>query len=186
MPTFALLAEKAAGGDRDALERVWANLAPHAWKQLRKKHGAEMADELLNDVFLKVFKNGIPNLDKFKEFEYAKSYVFRACESVFYSRARKFSNAREIASSTELVFESASGVMAEDEILAEVTLRQFRSKLDGSLLATYDAWRAALKQTTSLHESYEEVASEMGLPVTTVKKRCLGIRARLTALYSMT
>ncbi len=186
MAPFAMLADKAARGDREAMERMWANLAPHAWKHLRKKHGADMADELLNEVFIKVFKNGVPNLDKFVDFEYAKGYIYKACDSVFYSRARKFCNAREIPSSTELTFESASGTMAEDDILADVALTHFRSKLDGNLLATYDAWRAALKQTTSLHDSYAEVAAEMGLPITTVKKRCLGLRAKLTTLYSAT
>ena len=62
---------------------------------------------------------------------------------------------------------------------------QPQTSLDGNLLATYDAWRTALKQTTCLHDSYVEVANEMGLPVTTVKKRCLGLRAKLTAIYSM-
>lgn len=183
--SFGHLAEKAAKGDQDALERLWANLAPHAWKHMRNKHGADMADELLNEVFIKVFKNGIPNLDKFAEFEYAKSYIFKACDSVFCSRARKFSYSHELASSTETIFESASGTIAEDAILADVALGHFRTKLDGNLLATYDAWRTALKQTTCLHDSYVEVANEMGLPVTTVKKRCLGLRAKLTAIYSM-
>ena len=183
---FSVLADKAAAGDMSALERLWANLAPHAWKLLRNKHGAEMADELLNEVFIKIFKNGVPNLEKFREFEYAKSYVYRTCESVFCSRARKFSYSREIASSTDVAFETASTSLAEDDILAEVVLNNFRSKLDGNALATYDAWRTALKQTSTLHDSYAEAALELGLPITTVKKRCLGLRARLTALHSAT
>lgn len=143
-----------------------------------------MADELLNDVFMKVFKKGIPNLDKFTNFEYAKSYVFRACESAFVSRARKLSNANEIPSSDEPLFENAADAGTEDDVLSQVALGHFRNKLSGSSLQTFDAWMAALKQSRSLQDSYAEAAEIMGLPVTTVKKRCVGLRARLTALYS--
>lgn len=182
--TFSMLSDKAAAGDRSALERLWANLAPHAWKQLYARHGVEMADELLNEVFLKVFRKGIPNPDRFREFEYAKSYVFCACESVFISRARKFCNAKEAPASTEAAFESASGHVDEDRVLSDIALAHFRIRLNGPMLETFDAWRCALKETSNLSDSYQEVAGRMGLPVTTVKKRCLTLRERLATLYS--
>jgi DNA-directed RNA polymerase specialized sigma24 family protein len=182
--TFALLADKAASGDRAALERLWNNLAPHAWKQLYARHGAEMADELINEVFLKVFKKGVPNPERFREFEYAKSYTFCACESVFISRARKFCNAKEAPSSTESAFESVSAQVDEDRVLSEIALNHFRMRLNGPLLETFDAWRSALKETSNLSDSYLEVAGTLGLPVTTIKKRCLNLRGRLASLYS--
>ncbi|MGK6350977.1 RNA polymerase sigma factor [Parapedobacter sp. DT-150] len=147
-------------GDSQAFQRIYDKYKnPLGRSLLRLLKSETLAEELLQDLFLKIWEHRA-SIDHTKSF---KSYLYRVAENMVYDLFRKAAKEKEVlqtivAANTELYTH-----------VEEALLKKEDSAFLEHLLAQLPSQRKKIFLACKLEgKSYKEVAEEFGISTTTV------------------
>lgn len=150
-------------------------------------HDAMVTEELVNDVFVKVYQN----MEKFDDSKSSfKTWVFNIATNatIDFLRKKKLETKSidEMISDDEsrhsIVKEFASN---EADPLHQLMISESHASITKAI-KTLPALQAELLRQVSLGVSYDEIAEELGLPIGTVKGSLHLARTRMKELFNKT
>ncbi len=158
------LLQRIAGGDQAALEQLYGEYYPRLARFiLRVTRDVELAREVINDVFLVVWRTA----HRFRGDSSVSTWIL----GIAYRRALK--SARRLPRLAEL---------ADDEPASGDALEDSRLDIDSSLARLSHEQRATVELAYYFGYSYKEIAEVMDCPENTVKTRMFHARRTLKSL----
>ncbi|MCE6994676.1 RNA polymerase sigma factor [Saccharothrix sp. S26] len=146
----------------DAFAAIFDRHAPHIWRYLARRLGAQVADDLVADTFLTAF-------DKRQRYDRARPdarpWLYGIATNLVARHRRQ--EARRYRTTPA----DTSELDHADRVAAEVTARATRSLLTGALGGLSPEDRDVLLLVAWEQLSYEEVAAALAIPVGTVRSR---------------
>ena len=157
--------EKAAAGDLEAFERLYAASSGFVYNvALRITHNSADAQEVTQDVFMKVYH-------KLKDFQFRssfKTWVYRitANTAINYYRRSLKQNSRSVD------FDDLEGALPSAATAAESALaRENEARLDALLEQLNPEYKVCLVLREIEGLTYQEISRALKIPVNTVKSR---------------
>jgi RNA polymerase sigma-70 factor (ECF subfamily) len=171
VPTDAELARQCQQGDAEAFRHLYRRYQQKVRSTLYQLCGGEMLDDLVQEVFLRVWK-GLPNFRQAAKFS---TWLYRICWNVAADRRRQFARQQPLA---------------QEELAVEDTFSRPQDTPDLMQLHYQDLVGRGLQSLNLEHRSVlvlhdladipqKEVAEILKLPLGTVKSRLFYARSQL-------
>ncbi|QKJ30669.1 RNA polymerase sigma-70 factor [Mucilaginibacter mali] len=177
IPAEPRLLELAAQGDRDAYASLYQFYLPRLYKYLFGIiRSREDTEEILHDMFLKLWEDRA-NLARVQSFN---SYIFRIAKNKLLNLYKHQQVARKaIDYFTQNASESTD---AADERLI---YRQYQSVIDAAINSLPPKRRQVYELCTQQELSYDEVADQMGISRSMVKKQIYAAKDHIREYLQM-
>ena len=172
------LIHRVAAKDRQAFEALYRRygrrIFGYLWRRLRRR---EVAEELLDDVMLVVWKSA----ERFDERSRLSTWLFGIAHKKALHAFRRFARRSDEGTSTT---EGDAEPAAADDPIQRVERRELREALGRALESLSPEQRTVVELTFYEHRSYQEIAEITGAQVNTVKTRMFHARRRLAPLLN--
>lgn len=166
-------------GDSDAFEALFNRYRDSLRKLLQSRvANNEDAEDLLQDTFVKVFLN----IDKYDERYTFGQWVYTIARNTFIDYIRR----RRDEVSTGSYSQDKSSVAPSSDASPEERFISIQSnnQIEGYMNSLSPKYRRLIELRFYKEYSYEEIASELGMPIGTVKTQIHRAREQLCKLIS--
>lgn len=181
----AALLQQAVRGDEDAFDRLLEWLLPAMFRQAMKVLGNESdAEDIVQEASLRIFRS----IRAFKGDASVKTWATRITLNCCYDLFRTRKNTQHLPLEIETDDGPMERVLADpgqsplDRLETKDTIRAVRE----AALSLKEPYRTTLIAIDLLQRSYDEVASELGVPLGTIKSRLSRARAMAAAYLQKT
>ncbi|CDN32211.1 RNA polymerase sigma factor SigW [Mucinivorans hirudinis] len=161
-----MLVEETIAGCRESYDELFARYRSQVLAMLTLRCGADQAQDIMQEAFIK----GFLNIEKFDNHFSFGGWIFTIARNlaIDYSR-RKRGNALEICP------ETPSSLPDPEQ---SVIQRQFRSKIENIIRKMPANYRIVFELRYIEELSYEEIATQLGMPIGTVKTQIHRVREK--------
>jgi RNA polymerase sigma-70 factor (ECF subfamily) len=169
-----------SGAEPERFAEIFDRHAPHIHRYLARRLSAQIADDLVGDVFLAAFRSR-------KRYDTARpdarAWLYGIATHVVAQHRRDEARRFRL---TQAVVPDGDIPSHADRVAAAVSARAVRPELVKALAGLAGRDRDVLLLIAWEQLSYEEVAAALGIPVGTVRSRLNRARAQIRAVLGAT